>query len=116
MAKHRTLYSYNQISIRFPILPPLSCPETQAALAHIALLPGCLDYALTCREQEVFQWSISGIWVNEEDRQRHYCSEQIQVLFRCLIQRNASMICCSEGQTEHLWSTCLGEQLAVRQR
>ncbi|AZF10879.1 hypothetical protein C4J93_2681 [Pseudomonas sp. R2-37-08W] len=39
-----------------------------------------------------------GVWTDEEDRDRHYCSEQIQVLFNCLIQQHAALICCSEGQ------------------
>lgn len=91
--------SYSQIRIHFHVAPPQACRETIAALAKLALLPGCVEYALTYWKQNVFQWSISGVWVSEADRDRHYSSDQIQVLFQGLIQQNASLIYCSEGQS-----------------
>lgn len=102
LEKHRITPSHSQIKVRFQARPPQVFSEIQEVLIHISRLPGCISYALTCREQDAFQWSISGSWISAEDRDRHYCSEQIQVLFRCLIQRNAFLICCSEDQAGHL--------------
>lgn len=93
--------SYNQIRVHFHVCPSRPCLEVQGALDRLALLPGCINYALTYWQQNAFQWSIAGVWTNEEDRNRHYCSEQIQVLFKCLIEQSASLISCSEGQILH---------------
>lgn len=97
---HRILLSRSQISVRFQVAPPAYCPALREALLRISLLPGCLDYKLTDEEQAPFHWLISGIWMNEGSRHRHYCSEQLQVLFRYMIERNACWIRCSEGPIE----------------
>lgn len=97
--KLKIFSTYSQIRVHFRVAPPQACQKTQAALANLALLPGCVDYALTYWKQNVFQWSISGVWVSKADRDRHYLSDQIQVLFKTLIQLDASLIYCGEGQS-----------------
>ncbi|WP_434598138.1 hypothetical protein J3Q09_13570 [Pseudomonas sp. R4-83] len=99
--KRQTSESYNQIRVHFHVCPSQTCIEVQGALDRLATLPGCVDYVLRHTQSNRFQWIITGVWSHAENRNRHYCSEQIQVLFKCLLLQRASLICCSEGQKLH---------------
>jgi hypothetical protein len=101
-AEKREIFEiYSQINVHFHVCPIQPCIDVKAALDSLASLPGCIDYTLTHWTRSAFQWTIAGVWANEEERNRHYCSDQIQVLFNCLIRQRASVICCSEGQKLH---------------
>jgi len=95
--------SYNEMKIRFRVMPPpLLDEKLKAAVNALSLLPDCLSYRLSEQRYRFFHWSICGVWVSDEAKNRHYTSDHLQTLMQLLMRSDVSVISFSEADTQCL--------------